>query len=117
MISFAKGIAAKLVSEPIFATSSLSITSISSLLAGLAIYNSHILEFQFPLVLYKKLMGQGLSLPDDLAELHPEIHASLGKLAGMKEDELASMGLTFQVTFCPCVTLLMGWRAVWPYIV
>lgn len=25
--------------------------------AGLAIYNSHILEFQFPPVLYKKLMG------------------------------------------------------------
>lgn len=65
--------------------------------AGLAIYNSHILEFQFPLVLYKKLMGQPLSLPDDLAELHPEIHASLGKLAAMSDDELAGMGLTFQV--------------------
>jgi hypothetical protein len=64
---------------------------------GLAIYNSHILEFQFPLVLYKKLMGQPLSLPDDLAELHPEIHASLGKLAVMSSDELASIGLTFQV--------------------
>jgi hypothetical protein len=48
-------------------------------------------------VLYKKLMGQPLSLPDDLAELHPEIHAGLGKLAVMSEDELASMGLTFQV--------------------
>ncbi|WIA41938.1 hypothetical protein OEZ86_009249 [Tetradesmus obliquus] len=67
------------------------------ILIGLAIYNSHILEFQFPLVLYKKLMGQPLSLPDDLAELHPEIHASLGKLAAMSDDELAGMGLTFQV--------------------
>jgi hypothetical protein len=68
-------------------------------------------------VLYKKLTGQGLSLPDDLAELHPEIHASLGKLAVMNADELASMGLTFQVTFCHCVTLLMGWLVVWLYIV
>eukprot|EP00882_Tetradesmus_deserticola_P023656 GHRQ01025760.1.p1 GENE.GHRQ01025760.1~~GHRQ01025760.1.p1 ORF type:complete len:434 (+),score=180.85 GHRQ01025760.1:112-1413(+) len=67
------------------------------ILIGLAIYNSHILEFQFPLVLYKKLMGQPLSLPDDLAELHPEIHASLGKLAVMTDEELAGMGLTFQV--------------------
>lgn len=27
------------------------------ILTGLAIYNSHILEFSFPLVLYKKLTG------------------------------------------------------------
>lgn len=40
---------------------------------GLAIYNGHILEFQFPVVLYKKLMGQPVKL-EDLAELQPDIH-------------------------------------------
>jgi len=39
---------------------------------GLAIYNAHILEFQFPVVLYKKLMGGALGL-EDLGELHPEV--------------------------------------------
>jgi hypothetical protein len=32
---------------------------------GLAIYNGHILEFRFPMVTYKKLMG----LPTDLSDL------------------------------------------------
>lgn len=41
--------------------------------AGLAIYNSHILEFQFPMVLYKKLLGQPVGL-EDLAELQPDIY-------------------------------------------
>ena len=40
---------------------------------GLAIYNSHILEFQFPMVTYKKLLGQPVGL-EDLAELQPDIH-------------------------------------------
>lgn len=66
------------------------------ILIGLAIYNSHILEFQFPLVLYKKLMGQSVGL-DDLQELHPEVYRSLNKLVGMSDEELSSLALTFQV--------------------
>lgn len=45
--------------------------------AGLAIYNSHILEFQFPMVLYKKLLGQPVGL-EDLAELQPDIYRYTG---------------------------------------
>jgi hypothetical protein len=58
-------------------------------------------------------MGQPLSLPDDLAELHPEIHASLGKLAGMNEDERAGMGLTFQVTFLLPLRAVADGVCVW----
>lgn len=46
-----------------------------TVVSGLAIYNSHILEFQFPMVLYKKLLGKQVAL-DDLAELQPDIHRS-----------------------------------------
>lgn len=63
---------------------------------GLAIYNSHILEFQFPMVLYKKLMGQQIGLAD-LAELHPDVHASLTKLLDMSGEQLEALNLAFQV--------------------
>ncbi|GBF93834.1 HECT E3 ubiquitin [Raphidocelis subcapitata] len=66
------------------------------ILIGLAIYNSHILEFQFPIVLYKKLMGRALGL-EDLAELHPEVHASLSKLLAMPPGEVEALALTFEV--------------------
>lgn len=72
------------------------------ILIGLAIYNGHILEFQFPLVLYKKLMGQAVGL-EDLRELQPEVYSSLNKLMSMKEEELQSMALTFQVGWCSCM--------------
>eukprot|EP00195_Chlamydomonas_chlamydogama_P006855 CAMPEP_0202911740 /NCGR_PEP_ID=MMETSP1392-20130828/55763_1 /ASSEMBLY_ACC=CAM_ASM_000868 /TAXON_ID=225041 /ORGANISM="Chlamydomonas chlamydogama, Strain SAG 11-48b" /LENGTH=556 /DNA_ID=CAMNT_0049602365 /DNA_START=33 /DNA_END=1703 /DNA_ORIENTATION=- len=65
------------------------------ILIGLAIYNSHILEFSFPMVLYKKLMGQKPGF-DDLAELYPEVHASLKKTLAY-EGEVAEWGLYFQV--------------------
>eukprot|EP00877_Chromochloris_zofingiensis_P010517 jgi/Chrzof1/5719/Cz16g12280.t1 len=66
------------------------------ILIGLAIYNSHILEFQFPMVLYKKLMGQQIGLAD-LAELHPDVHASLTKLLDMSGEQLEALNLAFQV--------------------
>lgn len=47
-------------------------------------------------MLYKKLMGQPVGL-EDLAELQPEVHASLTKLLAMGEEELAGLGLVFQV--------------------
>ncbi|EFJ51258.1 hypothetical protein VOLCADRAFT_57484, partial [Volvox carteri f. nagariensis] len=64
------------------------------ILIGLAIYNSHILEFQFPSVLYKKLMGATVA---DLRELAPEVASSLAKLLQMPPDLVDSLGLVFQV--------------------
>lgn len=65
------------------------------ILIGLAIYNSHILEFSFPMVLYKKLMG-GKPLFDDLRELHPDVHQNLKKLLEY-EGCVDDFGLCFQV--------------------
>ncbi|KAK9830367.1 hypothetical protein WJX72_011319 [[Myrmecia] bisecta] len=65
------------------------------IMLGLAIYNSHILEFSFPMLTYRKLMGHQATF-EDLRELHPDIYTSLKKLlefSGSVED----MGLFFQV--------------------
>lgn len=64
-------------------------------LPGLAIYNSHILEFSFPSVLFKKLTGQRPTFAD-LAELHPEVSLSLQKLLDYPGD-VADLGLFCQV--------------------
>lgn len=42
------------------------------LLCGLAIYNFTIINLPFPLVLYKKLLGEAVGL-DDLAGLSPTL--------------------------------------------
>lgn len=49
---------------------------------GLAIYNSQLLELNFPLVLYKKLMG-GVPTLEDLKELSPEIFQSLKEVSSV----------------------------------
>lgn len=68
------------------------------ILIGLAIYNSHILEFQFPMVLYQKLMGGWVPRLGDLRELHPAVHRSLIKLLEHEgPDDVADWGLSFQV--------------------
>ncbi|KAL6756665.1 hypothetical protein V8C86DRAFT_2644732 [Haematococcus lacustris] len=66
------------------------------ILIGLAIYNAHILEFSFPLVLYKKLMGAKPTF-EDLTELYPEVASSLRKLMLMTAEEVEACCLTFQV--------------------
>ncbi|GAX73417.1 hypothetical protein CEUSTIGMA_g869.t1 [Chlamydomonas eustigma] len=66
------------------------------ILIGLAIYNSHILEFQFPQVLYKRLMGH-VPVMVDLAELHPDVHASMSKMLEYDSDTIDALSLTFQV--------------------
>ena len=67
------------------------------IMIGLAIYNSHILEFQFPNVLFKRLMANPPPLGlEDLKEMHPDVYSSLSKLGSMEEAELSGMGLTFQ---------------------
>ncbi|KAL3161776.1 hypothetical protein ABBQ38_008870 [Trebouxia sp. C0009 RCD-2024] len=61
---------------------------------GLAIYNSHLLEFSFPMLTYRKLMGHKPTL-QDLQGVHPTIHASLQKL--LTQDNASQLGLVFQV--------------------
>lgn len=80
-------------------------------LAGLAIYNGHILEFQFPDTLYKKLLGQALGL-EDLAELQPALARSLAQLLAMDEQQLAGLDLSFQVATRVCQCGMHGCRAV-----
>eukprot|EP00983_Pelagomonas_calceolata_P109728 1159589-Pelagomonas_calceolata.AAC.5 len=63
---------------------------------GLAIYNSHILEFSFPLVLFKKLTGMRPCF-QDIQELFPDIHQNLSKLLQMSEEAIAACGLNFTV--------------------
>ena len=49
------------------------------LVLGLAIYNSVLLDFPLPIALYKKLVGQQLSLRD-LSEMEPTLGKSLREL-------------------------------------
>lgn len=73
---------------------------------GLAIYNSHILEFQFPMVTYKKLLGLPVGL-EDLAELQPDIHRcgvcrDSGGLGLLQTESLQRKGYTHRlVGYCP----------------
>ncbi|MEW5298074.1 MAG: hypothetical protein WDW36_001235 [Sanguina aurantia] len=66
------------------------------IMIGLAIYNSHILDFSFPMVLYKKLMGIPTVL-EDLGELQPEVAKSLRAVLEFKGDVENDFGLSFQV--------------------
>lgn len=61
---------------------------------GLAIYNSHLLEFSFPMLTYRKLKGHKPTL-QDLKDVHPTIYHSLQKL--LAQDGAAQLGLVFQV--------------------
>ncbi len=59
---------------------------------GLAIYNSHILEFQFPPVLYKKLMGAAAPPPPPLPPPLAEATAPLDSPGGGSLCEAAGGG-------------------------
>ncbi|XP_050667406.1 probable E3 ubiquitin-protein ligase HERC4 isoform X2 [Leptidea sinapis] len=54
---------------------------------GLAIYNSIIIYVPFPLVLYKKLLGEAVML-DDLSDLHPTLANSLKSLLEYTEEDV-----------------------------
>ncbi|XP_048479250.1 probable E3 ubiquitin-protein ligase HERC4 [Plutella xylostella] len=54
---------------------------------GLAIYNSIIIYVPFPLVLYKKLLGESVML-DDLTDLYPTLANSLKSLLDYTEDDV-----------------------------
>lgn len=84
------------------------------ILIGLAIYNSHILEFQFPVVLYKQLMGQSVGL-EDLGELHPYVYKHLREIMAYNKHEIESLELNFQV----CRGIANCWKVLqscFPYI-
>lgn len=57
------------------------------ILCGLAIYNSVLVDFPFPLALYKKLLGFDLTL-EDLMELHPTEGKSLEALMEHEDDDI-----------------------------
>ncbi|KAL0832902.1 hypothetical protein ABMA28_001047 [Loxostege sticticalis] len=54
---------------------------------GLAIYNSIIIYVPFPLVLYKKLLGESVML-DDLSDLYPTLANSLKSLLDYPDDDV-----------------------------
>ncbi|KAI5959968.1 HUL4 [Candida margitis] len=64
---------------------------------GLAIYNSTILDLQFPVALYKILLGKSLD-KEDYKQLYPESYRSLNQLRSMTEEQLKDLELTFEVT-------------------
>ncbi|ODV96705.1 hypothetical protein PACTADRAFT_48527 [Pachysolen tannophilus NRRL Y-2460] len=67
---------------------------------GLAIYNSTILDLQFPRAFYKKLLGNTNVGLDDFIELYPEAGKNLKKILHYhKNDDLKSLELYFEVTF------------------
>jgi len=69
------------------------------LLFGLAIYNSVILDIQFPVVVYKKLLGHDAYLTlADLATLDEPLARGFQTLLDFVEDPVT--GLTVENTFC-----------------
>jgi hypothetical protein len=68
---------------------------ILGVLVGLALNNGVVLPIRFPLLLYEKLCGVlSLSLKT-LAEIEPEIAASLQQLLTSERDSVGDVGLTF----------------------
>ncbi|KAL5262692.1 hypothetical protein ACHWQZ_G008179 [Mnemiopsis leidyi] len=67
-------------------------------LCGLAIYNSTIVDINFPPALYKKLLKKPVTL-NDFAKLHPVQANTLRQLLAYKDPDLEkTMCLTFSVT-------------------
>ncbi|XP_017772086.1 PREDICTED: ubiquitin-protein ligase E3A isoform X2 [Nicrophorus vespilloides] len=66
---------------------------------GLAIYNNVILSVNFPMVLYRKLMGKKGSF-EDLAEWNPTLYNSLKQLLEYTEDDIEDVFMqTFRVSY------------------
>ncbi|KAK7079242.1 putative E3 ubiquitin-protein ligase herc4, partial [Halocaridina rubra] len=72
--------------------------SLIGIVCGLAIYNFTIINLPFPLVLYKKLLGDSIVL-DDLADLDPSLTRSLHQLLEYDKDDVEEIFcLNFTVT-------------------
>ncbi|KAK6459218.1 ubiquitin-protein ligase [Scheffersomyces xylosifermentans] len=65
---------------------------------GLAIYNSTILDLQFPLALYKILLDKPVGLAD-YKQLFPVSYENLMKLKTYSLEELLALDLTFEVNY------------------
>lgn len=59
---------------------------------GLAIYNSIIIYVPFPLVLYKKLLGETVML-DDLQDLYPTLANSLKQLLEYPDEDVEDVSM------------------------
>lgn len=59
---------------------------------GLAIYNYIIIYVPFPLVLYKKLLGESVML-DDLSDLYPTLANSLKSLLDYPDEDVEDVSL------------------------
>ena len=71
------------------------------ILVGLAVYNGHILEFRFPTVIYRMLLGGEAFRPRlrDLREVNPWAHDGLRALLRAETaEEVAAFGLSFRAT-------------------
>jgi len=67
------------------------------LVLGLAVYNGAILNVQFPLVVYKKLLGQKLTF-DDFKRTFPTVGKGLQQLLDYNGNVQEAFGLTFQIS-------------------
>ncbi|ORZ35703.1 hypothetical protein BCR44DRAFT_1461039 [Catenaria anguillulae PL171] len=63
---------------------------------GVALYNSIVLQVHFPLVLFKKLLGEPLTI-DDLAEIDPQLAQGMRTLANFQGDVQSTYCRTFTV--------------------
>ncbi|CAM9600033.1 unnamed protein product [Choristocarpus tenellus] len=69
------------------------------LLVGLAVYSGIILDVPFPLAVFRKVLGQDLSL-QDMSDLDPELMRGLQQLRDYDEDDVEDVfSLTFQITW------------------
>lgn len=68
------------------------------IILGLSIYNTTLLELQFPKLLYKKLLlreGQQLNLVEELQEIEPDFYKSFKYILDT-QDSLDSLEMTFE---------------------
>ena len=71
-------------------------------LIGLAIYNSTLLDVQFPISLYEMLLGRFPRKPGivDLRKLDPVLANGLDEIMKVKtEEEIQALGITFSLTY------------------
>ena len=80
------------------------------LVLGLAIYNAVILDFPLPLALYKKLLGQQVTLRD-LQDMDPTLGKSLQQLLAYEGELCATphiIVLTTRQARAACLMLVLG---------
>ena len=66
---------------------------------ALGLYNSFVLNIPFPLIFFKKLLGNEKYTLEDIKEIEPEIYNSLSKLRSFTDEEFHYMEQTFMITY------------------